>query len=248
MKKTVCILLFLVSFTCLHAQESRFNANETAYVWANAGLNMREQPDAKSKKITVLPFAAKIIILEQMGAKIPFEVEEFEGFTVKGYWISVKFGEKKGWVFDGFLSKFTPPKESEGDIQKYLEAKFGKSGKMTDIKVQGENMELRPLKPNERFEPDTLEIYGFKQAYTNGVSLDYSQGEGGFSMIVSFQNMSLFEVYVIVKKIYFDAESNRFSKDKKTGALKMDLIDGGGCDFSIEKKGDKIVIEGGCGC
>ena len=106
MKKQIILLLFFVlQWAKTTAQDSRFKEGETLNVWASSGLNMREKPDAKSAKRVAIPYGAEVSVLPNIGVKIPFEVEEFKGFTVKGYWLLVKYGNTEGFVFDGFLGR-----------------------------------------------------------------------------------------------------------------------------------------------
>jgi hypothetical protein len=84
MKKHIFIAIFLVKTLGLTAQTSRFKDGETLNAWATSGLNMRDKPDAKATKIVSIPYGAKVVVQENIDVKIPFEVEEFKGFTVKG--------------------------------------------------------------------------------------------------------------------------------------------------------------------
>jgi hypothetical protein len=109
MKKYIFIAVILLKTIDSIAQTSRFKDGETINVWATSGLNMRDKPDAKATKIATIPYGAKVVVQPNIGVKIPFEVEEFKGFTVKGYWILVKYGNTEGFVFDGFLSQLPAP-------------------------------------------------------------------------------------------------------------------------------------------
>ena len=125
LKKQLFITLFiLIQSLGLIAQASRFKDGETLNVWATSGLNMRDKPDAKAVKLTTVPYGAKVIVQENIGVKIPFEVEEFKGFIVKGYWLLVKYGDMEGFVFDGFLSRLPAPKNKKEDIEDYFNVNF----------------------------------------------------------------------------------------------------------------------------
>ncbi len=245
----VTFLLFVIDI--LNAQESRFKEGETLNVWASSGLNMRDKPDAKAAKISTIPYGAKVVVQPNIGLKIPFEVEGFKGFIVKGYWLLVKYGNTEGFVFDGFLSRLPAPKPREQDIgiETYLDAQIGKVGNEYEIKVQNPEFDtvLRPTKSNEKYEK--FDYFSFKQKYKQGVLYDFRRGEGGFSMNIIFPNLILYEGYILAKKYFFDDESHIFTFDKKEKKVNMLLKESGaGCEYDIQQIGNKIIIDGGCGC
>jgi Bacterial SH3 domain len=238
MKKYIFIALVLLQTIGLMAQTSRFKDGETLNVWATSGLNMRDKPDAKSAKIAVIPYGAKVIVQPNMGVKIPFEIEEFKDFTVKGYWLLVKYGNTEGFVFDGFLSLLPMPtkKKEYGDIGEYL-AKLKKVGGKTQIKKCQE--------PD--FKNDTCE---FTQKYELGIIYtNIAHIEVGDSFLFKIPNGSLFEAYMLVKFYFYDAESYKMEFDSKTKIVKILPEDEGvGCHSYIKKEGNYIVIDNYCGC
>ncbi len=110
MKYKILVLLLLQSLLTF-AQQSRFKADETLYVWALNGLNMRKLPDAKSEKIATLPYGEKVTVQANIGVIVAHEVEEFKDFKVKGVCLLVKYGDKEGFVFDGYLSRLVAPEK-----------------------------------------------------------------------------------------------------------------------------------------
>ena len=137
--KIVLFLFVLLTIQKMTAQESRFKEGETLNVWAASGLNMRDKPDAKGQKLATIPYGAKVLVQTNIGVKVPFEIEEFKGFTVKGYWLLVKYGNTEGYVFDGFLSRLPTPKNTKSTkpdepsgIADYLKT-LKKVGKVFDI-------------------------------------------------------------------------------------------------------------------
>lgn len=245
------MLFVLLQIIELLAQESRFKEGETLNVWAASGLNMRDKPDAKAAKVSTIPYGAKVFVQPNIGLKIPFEVEEFKGFMVKGYWLLVKYGNTEGFVFDGFLSRLPAPKPREQDIgiEIYLDTQIGRVGNEYEIKVQNLDFDtiLRPATSKEKYE--TFDYFSFKQKYKQGVLYDFRQGEGGFNMNIVFPNLTLFEGYILAKKYFYDDESHIFSFDKKDKKVNMFLKESGaGCEYDIQQVGNKIIIDGGCGC
>ena len=98
MKKLILFLLIvpLVSFGQLDY-----------YVCAKGGLNVREAPNTKAKKLVTLLYGQKVTIESKTGVKLTInDVDKKTGITkvIEGEWVEVSLGEKiKGYVFDGFL-------------------------------------------------------------------------------------------------------------------------------------------------
>ena len=62
-----------------------------------------------------------------------------------------------------------------------------------------------------------------------------------------FPNISLYEVYYLLKTYYFDSKNVKF--DKKGKIINVTQEDGNsGCEFTIKQIGNNIVLEGYCGC
>ena len=81
------------------------------YVSAKGGLNVREAPNSKAKKIGIILYNQKVKILSRSGEKsIIKDTDKETGIikTTEGEWVEVIFGTNiKGYVFDGFLRKNT---------------------------------------------------------------------------------------------------------------------------------------------
>jgi len=90
-----------------------YSSDNSRWVTADVGLRMREAPDLNSKKITTIPYNEEVIFLEETGDKFTIS-------GVTGKWTKVKWEDKTGWVFGGFLSKTNPNlnsgKISENDL------------------------------------------------------------------------------------------------------------------------------------
>lgn len=64
---------------------------------ADVGLRMRSAPSLEAEKLGVIPYGEQVILLEERGA-----VVEIAG--AKGHWSRVRWKNREGWVFGGFLS------------------------------------------------------------------------------------------------------------------------------------------------
>lgn len=97
-----------------------FEDTTTFYVLAPSGLNLRKDADPNSAKLDLIPLGGKVTLLTASTAK-NLTVDQLSGGMAK-----VKYGDKTGFVFDGYLSKFPPPKkaintEGEYKIETYVE-------------------------------------------------------------------------------------------------------------------------------
>lgn len=87
---------------------------ESMYVTAVSGLTLREHPNLQSAKLVVMPLGTKVKIVNTEG-KTTMNVGGIDGAMDE-----VEFNNQKGFAFNGFMSKFSPP--GEGAIAKnYVE-------------------------------------------------------------------------------------------------------------------------------
>ncbi|MBT0607058.1 SH3 domain-containing protein [Aequorivita echinoideorum] len=90
-------------------------APEFMYVTAVSGLTLREYPNLQSEKLAVMPLGTKVKILNAEG-KTTMNVGGIDGAMDE-----VEFNNKKGYAFNGFMSKFFPPDEN-ASAKGYAEA------------------------------------------------------------------------------------------------------------------------------
>lgn len=89
-------------------------APEAMYVTAVSGLTLREFPNLQSAKLAVMPLGTKVKIVNAEG-KITMNVGGIDGAMDE-----VEFNNKKGFAFNGFMSKFSPPVE-DASAKNYAE-------------------------------------------------------------------------------------------------------------------------------
>lgn len=87
---------------------------EFMYVTAVSGLTLREHPNLQSAKLAVMPLGTKVKIVNAEG-KNTMNVGGIDGAMDE-----VEFNNKKGFVFNGFMSKFFPP-EQDASAKNYAE-------------------------------------------------------------------------------------------------------------------------------
>jgi hypothetical protein len=88
------VLLFLL--TALYTQSSE-SINEPRWITADVGLRIRTGPGLNHEKIGLIPFAEKVVLLEETGTTLTIQ-----GAT--GKWSKVDWDGTIGWVFGGFLT------------------------------------------------------------------------------------------------------------------------------------------------
>lgn len=79
---------------------------ESMYVTASSGLTLREHPNLQSAKLVVMPLGTKVKIVNAEG-KTTMNVGGIDGAMDE-----VEFNNIKGFAFNGFMSKFSPPGET----------------------------------------------------------------------------------------------------------------------------------------
>ena len=101
MKKLILVLLFvpLISF-----------GQMDYFVSAKGGLNVREAPNAKAKKVATLLYGQKVTIESKTGIKLTInDTDKKTGITkvIEGEWVEISsIKNVKGYVFNGFLKGF----------------------------------------------------------------------------------------------------------------------------------------------
>ncbi len=71
--------------------------NEVKYVFAAAGLRLREAPDLNAKNIITLPYGSEVEILRKTGNTLSIN------YYLSGEWVEAKWKDKTGYAFDGYL-------------------------------------------------------------------------------------------------------------------------------------------------
>ena len=99
---------------------------EFLYVTASSGLSLREYNNLNSDRLAKMPYGTKVKVIVTEN-KLTMNVG-----GIKGGMNEIEFNQKKGFAFNGYLSKFFPPE--------------------TDIKVKGYAEELQLHFPEVQFD------------------------------------------------------------------------------------------------
>lgn len=149
MKKLLLMtpLVFILFVACS-------KTNETRWVNANAGLRLRTEPSTESKQIELIPDGEQVIILNKNKDEVSIN-------NVTGRWVQIKWNEKTGWAFDGFLTNqnlsrwvttktglpyYNEQKSEHGIIPFKEKVKFVNSGKWENYVIvnwRGNNVSVR---------------------------------------------------------------------------------------------------------
>lgn len=117
--------------------QNDFRTGQKAWVLAKSGLNVRESAEMSGAKVGKLPYASEVTVLDTRGTK--FYVE-----GIPGDWVKIEQDGMSGFVFDGFLSTFPAPTQSEmyPPLKKWLATFAEKSGpEQTEEKILDEGTE-----------------------------------------------------------------------------------------------------------
>jgi len=96
--------------------------NNYLYVTASTGLSLREHANLQSEKLAVMPYGTRVKVIT---------IEENPTMAIggiKGGMDEIEFNHKKGFAFNGYLSKFFPPEKgiSAKGYAEELKEKFPK--------------------------------------------------------------------------------------------------------------------------
>ncbi|MAC42019.1 MAG: hypothetical protein CMJ05_09560, partial [Pelagibacterales bacterium] len=99
MRKLILFLLFV----------PLISLSQDYYVSAKGGLNVRETPEAKAKKVSTLSYGTFVSIESRTAIKLTInDTDKETGVTkvVEGEWVEiVSENNIVGYVFDGYLEK-----------------------------------------------------------------------------------------------------------------------------------------------
>ena len=131
MKTVTFSILVLASFTFLFSCKNDAKNNEESqpvdtdsipaktaptamYVTAVSGLTLREFPNLQSAKLAVMPLGTQVKIVNAEGTTT------MNVGGIDGAMDEVEYNNKKGFAFNGFMSKFFPPGE-DASAKNYAE-------------------------------------------------------------------------------------------------------------------------------
>lgn len=109
MKKNFLLFLFLpmISYGQTLVNDK---VSKEYYVTAKGGLNVREAPNSKAKKVGILNYGENVIVESRTEIKLSInDTDKETGIEkkIEGEWVSIISEDNvSGYVFDGFLSQY----------------------------------------------------------------------------------------------------------------------------------------------
>lgn len=213
--KYVYLLLVLIVLNVAAAQGAvRFNKGDNVNVWVLKGVKLYNSPNIKSTTTVTIPYGVSVEVLstetDLLGAsqgKITNDITPVP-ITLNGHWVKVKFGQKEGYVFDGYLSRMPCLKLDENgypeEVDKYIKRNYKGYTKKTNKKVvQGIDFEET--------------IYYYKGA----IVLEESAGDGCWDTNIYFKGISYQDVQLFEKVCLNGADA---AQDIKIKRLKNNIF------------------------
>ncbi|WP_299097138.1 SH3 domain-containing protein [uncultured Winogradskyella sp.] len=146
-------------------------AQQSAYVSAESGLSLRDQPDVSGKMLTKLAYGEAIGVLEKTNKQL---VVLDAGEKVSGEWVKVETRNHIGYVFDGYLS-------SE------------KIAKTIRLKLKDLNVEIKNLATS-----DYKRSHDLNNSETATINVDADATPEGKNIVLvdsDYKHVSLFQRY-----------------------------------------------------
>jgi hypothetical protein len=199
-KKELFILVISIFISINTFAISDYKIGDTLNVWAKKGLQLRSDPSFTSDPITLIDYGEYIETLDKksiyqgyhrLGELSVIEINsktvndrQYPEIRLNGQWCKIKYKDKVGYVFDGYLSKFKPFNYGE-DNRKYLDRNF-----LVIDTIQVANL-------------TSQEWHSFKAVYSNGISYFRSQStsSGSETIILPY---SIEEAYLVFVNRFVD--------------------------------------------
>ncbi len=185
---------------------TRYQPGDQLTALAKSGVVLRQKPDVKSPKLGRVEYGQQVTVSGASGAA--YKLEVLPGFTIHGNWAPVRFGEKTGYVFDGFFSKFQAPKDTPFEAL------------MTGAKSTGKTS-TNPSKTDKNTAVWLREI----ETFSNGVKYETLAYEGGSTSIERYpiRLISLTEAYLLLQGM--ESAKGTWSIDPEDNSLRFDAAD-----------------------
>lgn len=156
--KIMEIIKSLFAVVLLTSSGTSLSQNQ-AYVTADNGLTVREQPDPKGRRVGKLDYGDAIEITESTNINL---ILVDEGEQIDGKWVKIQSPTITGYVFNGFLSK-------------------EKIVKPIEFRYVGLSLKLKNLKSSDEFKIHTLH-------YTDTIKIGVTLGDSPEGKILTVNN------------------------------------------------------------
>ena len=157
------------------------SAPEYLYVTASSGLSLREFNNLNSERLAKMPYGTKVKVI------VPEKKLTMNVGGIRGGMNEVEFNQKKGFAFNGYLSKFFPP-ETGIKVKGYaeeLQVYFPKVGYSESVGGSASN----PSNTETLVLPTTLWHEAFfvaKQLFDFPKEFDYPDPKGKDKQVIQY--------------------------------------------------------------
>lgn len=245
--------LILLTFTFL-VQNQIYSINnyfegDTLVVWAEGGLSIRDTNSITGKRIGVIPYGEKVISHskkkyrygeEKINLTSAFQENEelkYLGLTLIGQWAKISYGDKIGYVFDGYLSKFSAPILKEnGKSERLREYLYREFKLLNQEKSSGKNWIKEEIYFGKGI--SILNI-GTKTAYSRFILPDFSHEE----IVLFIKNSKLTNEYGAPKLI-----ENKYLENENIRILKFKYDREGDGQITIKILHQMVILESDASC
>lgn len=162
--KQILAIVMLLSATAVTAQQ-------TAYVAAESGLSLRDQPDISAKLLSKLSYGEAIGVIENTNKEL---VVVDGGKKVSGEWVKVETRNHIGYVFNGYLSSTKISKTIRLDLDQL-------------------NVEIKNLATS-----DSKRLYNLKQTDSTTIHVDLGASPEKKQIVLvdnDYKHVSIFQRY-----------------------------------------------------
>jgi len=202
-------------------------------------LNMRDKPSIKAQKIANVLYGAKVTVLQKTK-------KSYQSEGIKGGWVLVKYGRKKGYIFDGYLTKLPAPPKYCKNMEQYALKRLGR------IDRKPRTIEKRSNINSDAYY--SKEVQRFKKG-----NLIFESGYESYSETLVIKNISMEEGFLIARLCSrnFDGENYVIFRNRSFSLNSEGTIDiveepcRAACQCGIKVKKDSkgythITLWGGC--
>ncbi len=207
-----------------------YDVNDTLYVWAGNGLNLRAAPHTSAKIIGKIPFTDFVICqssktevdylkqAEYVADKVTISPEKTNILDLHGNWAKVIFDGKTGYVFDAYLSKLSPVALPEQERS------------LLDFFATIEQ-------PTYILKKEALDEFGEdKILFSNGAYMKQCYYPAGFSYRIMIPDFTKEEAFLLI----------RYIDDKATGVLRKNqgdiIIQQSESSYKIKQLGSMVMV------
>jgi Bacterial SH3 domain len=183
LKKYTAFFAFILVFQVVSFAQSRFKAGDKVNVVTGSGLNIRSAPDTKAQVVILAPYGSALSVEADSRNPVAFS---FDG--INGFWLYVNYNGKKGYAFDGFLSRLPAPAANNRWMSDYVDQKLQKVGTAQ-----------KGTKPDPNNAGGTIDV--LIQKLNNNLILTSSEQENLQEHTLKIPNCSLEEAFVLGRAI-----------------------------------------------